>query len=319
MVVYDEEFEQGAEASTTATQAWENFLASLTGTYTHVTISGSVDPTGIRCSDPYAVNELARALNTNTAVSVRCNDDQQCVSRYWNTGSCINSLELNSLNFNTVCTCPNMKSTLGYIVRPKMGTSNPNWGGTGITGNACSQESQNLRVVFHSLPTPSPTGSPTSLCPPPVPSGTPVVFEMLFEQGKGATTAAKLAWDCFLASLTGTTYSQVTISGSEDPTGVTCSDPTVVAQLAIALNTNAAVSVQCNSRSWNTGICSGSSLEFNSVLPGETGVCSNYCRGSVVRPGVGGANPYNPNWGGTGDGPGTACVAVTQTIRVEFS
>jgi len=82
--------------------------------------------------------------------------------------------------------------------------------------------------------------------------------------------------------------------------------------LANALNTNAAVSVTCNSRTWNTGSCEDG-LELNSY-PGT--VCETFCECPpvgyyVVRPNIG-----NSNWGGIGT---ATCGAASQTIRVEFS
>jgi len=137
-----------------------------------------------------------------------------------------------------------------------------------------------------------------------------VVFDEEFVQGQTASAAVKQAWDNFLASLTGSTYTQVTISGSEDSTGVTCSDPAKVNQLACALNTNAAVSVSCNGRTWNF-YAAGTSLEFNSNQLGDTSgnVCQN--TGYTVRPKIG-----NGDWGSAGGG---TCNAPSQSIRVEFS
>jgi len=141
-------------------------------------------------------------------------------------------------------------------------------------------------------------------------SNTDGVFDEQLVQGQTASPAAQLAWDKYLASLTGT-YTQVTISGSLDPTGVTCSDPVAVNQLANALNTDAPVSVQCNGRTWNTGDCGGGeSTEFNSRQLGDTRVCA--CgAGYVVRPKAG-----NSNWGGAGT---ATCGAASQSLRVEFS
>ena len=138
-MVYDESFVAGQIASAAAQQAWDCFLASLTpGTYTQVTISGSLDSTGVTCCDSTAVNALANALSTNTAVSVECN------CRTWNTGSTAGSLEFNSspLGVGGVDSCPNP----GYVVRPK--NSSSNWGGAG-TGTCFGQNpSQSLRVEF---------------------------------------------------------------------------------------------------------------------------------------------------------------------------
>ena len=136
-----------------------------------------------------------------------------------------------------------------------------------------------------------------------------MVFDEQFIQGQTPSAAVGQAWDNFLASLT-ETYTQVTISGSEDLTGVTCSDPVAVNQLAIALNSNAAVSVECNSRTWNTGSC-GDSLELNSNPAGDATVCDCANPGYVVRPTIG-----SEHWGSVG---GDTCNGVDQTLLVEFS
>jgi len=132
-------------------------------------------------------------------------------------------------------------------------------------------------------------------------SNTDGVFDELFFSG-GASVAVQQAWDNFLASLTGT-YTQVTFSGSLDPTGVTCNDPTDVNALANALNTNAEVSVQCNGRTWTTDPGCGGELSVD-------GKCNCSASNYAVRP-----KYRNSSWGGIG----LTCNAAGQTIRVEFS
>jgi len=165
-------------------------------------------------------------------------------------------------------------------------------------------------VTTSASTTPQATTQPTSgFCP--VTSGTSELYCEQFVSGQTPSATVQQAWDTFQASLTGT-YNQVTISGSEDSTGVTCSDPVAVNQLAIALNTNAAVSVQCNGRTWSIiGCGTAGSLP----LPPELSVggacqCSN--PGYSVRPKIGSSG----NWGGAGT---ATCGAGDQTIRVEFS
>ena len=120
--------------------------------------------------------------------------------------------------------------------------------------------------------------------------------------------------------MTGSTYTQVTISGSLDPTGVTCSDPAIVNGLANVLNTksgveyrwseDAVVSVTCNSRTWNTCFCNGV-FEFSShQAENLCGTCSN--PGYVVRPNIDGSI-----WGGAGTA--TCEPHPSQILRVEFS
>ena len=318
--LYCEQFVQGQAASPAVEQAWDTFQASLTGTYSQVTISGSLDSTGVTCSDPVAVNQLANALNTNAAVSVECN------GRTWNNKYGGTSFEFNSnpLGNTSVGSCPNP----GYVVRPKIG--NHNWGGSG--GRTCGAADQTLLVEFIKAP---PSSSPSkevsctfsddnhmsnlsystnllillimNISQPtqgPSQTNTDGVFDEQFVSGQAVSPAVQLAWDNFLASLTGT-YTQVTFSGSLDPTGVTCSDPTAVNALANALNTNAAVSVQCNGRTWSTSPSCGGDFSAGKACDCN----SDY----AVRTkfGVG-----NTSWGGI---DGKTCNAASQTIRVEFS
>ena len=129
--VFDEQFVSGQGASPAVQLAWDNFLASLTGTYTQVTLSGSLDPTGVTCSDPTAVNALANALNTNAAVSVECN------GRTWSTSPSCGG----DFSAGRACDCNS-----DYAVRTKFGVGNTSWGG--IDGKTCGAADQTIRVEF---------------------------------------------------------------------------------------------------------------------------------------------------------------------------
>lgn len=109
-------------------------------------------------------------------------------------------------------------------------------------------------------------------------------------------------------------YVYCKISGSLNTTGATCSDPTVVAQLATALNAGNELTVSCGGILWRVGAycqssCgnAGEDIEFNAANTGND--C--YCSGDLtLRPCIG-----NSNWGSIGVG---GCGAPTQTMRVEF-
>ncbi len=130
------------------------------------------------------------------------------------------------------------------------------------------------------------------------------VFEADFVQGQ-PSPAQCTDWQAFQAELVPQDYTLLTVSGSNDPDGVTCSDPDAIAAIAAALNTGGTLSIACDGRTWNVGACGGGSeLSAN----GSTCQCTN--PGHIVRPCIG-----NLNWGGVN---GPTCSAASQTLRVEF-
>jgi hypothetical protein len=113
------------------------------------------------------------------------------------------------------------------------------------------------------------------------------------------------AWTSFVSQLTVRSYTLLTLCGTNDPIGVTVTDTTVIASIALALRTSTAYGpVTTNSRSWAVGSCGG-----GYELSASGSVC--YCvTGYNVRPCIG-----NYNWGGIN---GATCLAGTQTITVVF-
>ncbi len=118
-------------------------------------------------------------------------------------------------------------------------------------------------------------------------------------------------WLSFRAGLPAGGVFSITVSGSQDPTGITCSDPAAAQQLANAMRDSVTTSVSCAGNTWeiNAGLCltgcatSENALEI-SVNSGNCGCSGPYS----VRPGIG-----NSNWGGIA---GTSCGAQTQTMTV---
>jgi hypothetical protein len=111
------------------------------------------------------------------------------------------------------------------------------------------------------------------------------------------------AWNDFLDNqLTNGTYSSITMSGTFDPTGVTCSDPAAATQICQALHNRSFASVFCDGRAWNVGSCGGTELSV------DTGIC--FCSGlsRTVRPCTGGNV-----WGGVNT---STCDAPSQTMTV---
>jgi hypothetical protein len=133
-LAFGESFTQNVTPAAAQCQAWNAFRASLVGTYSVVTISGSADPAGVSCSGA-AADTLCQALRTTsgsapdgqTVVSVDCD------GRTWSVGLCgaPDSVELSAkpLGDASVCVCGT-----AHTARPCLG--NPNWGGAGT--NTCS-------------------------------------------------------------------------------------------------------------------------------------------------------------------------------------
>ncbi|MBK6534025.1 MAG: hypothetical protein IPF99_31955 [Deltaproteobacteria bacterium] len=134
--------------------------------------------------------------------------------------------------------------------------------------------------------------------------GATVTYSQSF--ATGVTPAAQCtAWNTFRASLTGT-YDRVTIRGSLDGVGVSCTGPSANT-LCQALRNNTVVSgLSCGGRTWNVGNCAVSGYASEISANGDTCNCSS---GYVVRPCIG-----NLNWGGVN---GATCNGAGQTMVVE--
>ncbi len=131
-IIYSQAFTSGATPTTQCT-AWDTFRASLTGTYTSITLSGSNDTTGRTCTGAGA-NTLCQALHNKTAVSAL-----SCGGYTWNAYlTCSTDVELSA--DGTVCSCT---ASPAYDVRPCI--ANLNWGG--VKTVSCSAPSQTLTVT----------------------------------------------------------------------------------------------------------------------------------------------------------------------------
>ncbi len=119
-------------------------------------------------------------------------------------------------------------------------------------------------------------------------------------------------WRSYRASLPTSGVTSITVSGSQDPVGRTCSDPAVAQQIVDAMRTQTTLTVECGGNIWRVnsggGCQTGCALPDNDlVLSVGGGICgcgSTY----VLRPGIG-----NENWGGI---TGSSCFSPTQTMTV---
>jgi hypothetical protein len=71
-----------------------------------------------------------------------------------------------------------------------------------------------------------------------------------FVTGVAPPPSACTSWDTWRAGL-GTTYTRVTIRGTFNAAGISCTNPAVVNGLATALRTGANFSMSCDGRVWS--------------------------------------------------------------------
>ncbi len=144
-------------------------------------------------------------------------------------------------------------------------------------------------------------------------------YSETFTNGQGyfAGSSQYDNWASFRAALPATGMSDITVKGSLDAVGRTCSDPVKAQQIADAIragatgvaNSTATLSINCDGFLWQTGSCSGNINDPNNLAlsVGPGGICSCDTK-YTVRPGI-----LNGNWGGVG---GATCGAPTQTLTV---
>jgi hypothetical protein len=91
----------------------------------------------VTCSDPTIATQIAAALRNNTDLNVTCN------GRIW-------SLCANRYNgefwIDPPAQCSPNNCPTGYIIRPCIGNTNPNWGG--LNTATCSAPTQTMQVTF---------------------------------------------------------------------------------------------------------------------------------------------------------------------------
>lgn len=140
-----------------------------------------------------------------------------------------------------------------------------------------------------------------------------VVYEEDFvtSESYSAGSAQYDNWVTFTGQLGTGVWRSITLSGSNDTTGLSCSDPAVVTQIAAALaDTSASESFSCEGNDWNVGECS---IEGGAGTPRALGVNQGACscgNGYSLRPAI-----ANSNWGGINS---LTCSGPSQTMRLEL-
>lgn len=127
-----------------------------------------------------------------------------------------------------------------------------------------------------------------------------VRYSERFNGGQRASAQCR-RWRTFRSQLSGS-FSSVTIKGSRNPNGVTCSNPSAATRLCRTLRSGGSTSVNCSGRNWRVGTCGGIELSA------EGSICSCPSNAFIVRPCI-----SNSNWGGAGT---RTCGGPTQTLEV---
>jgi len=139
-----------------------------------------------------------------------------------------------------------------------------------------------------------------------------VTYSDSFLYGTTPTTQCS-KWTSFRNSISATTtYSKITISGSLDTTGSSCTGSganTLCQAIRTGTSTMTAVFVVCDGKTWSVCGCGGSTtdqgVEVNDV--GAACSCATASSSHTVRPCI-----NNINWGGIG----MSCTAASQTLTV---
>ena len=116
----------------------------------------------------------------------------------------------------------------------------------------------------------------------------PIIWTDTFTHGVTNNSTQISNWNAFVASLTSRNYTNVTIKGTFDTTGRTCTNPVVATALANALNTNTNYisPSTCNGDIWHNCATHGFGGEVWLNPPSS---CSggNCPTGYMIRPGIG--------------------------------
>ena len=144
-ISYSRFFEQGVSYSETDSNwiAWEDFVDALypDNEYYSLTISGSYDTVGYTISDPEIVAEIASALHNREEAEWVVDDIRWAICN-WGEENSQQEFWVDSPGLCSGSNCPEP----GYIIRPKIGSGNSNWGG--INTATCGGPDQVMTLTF---------------------------------------------------------------------------------------------------------------------------------------------------------------------------
>jgi hypothetical protein len=133
-----------------------------------------------------------------------------------------------------------------------------------------------------------------------------VNYTGMFQQGQSSPQQCA-DWQTFQTALVTGPYSTITINGSLDMMGVSCTQAGPADQLCQALHNHQNTSVFCDGRTWQVGV-----NQCNQDMQLTATGCTCCCDGSpsyILRPCI-----ANNNWGNVG--PSGSCNAPSQTMNV---
>ena len=139
--------------------------------------------------------------------------------------------------------------------------------------------------------------------------GDGLVYEELFTTGVTPTFQCDSWIDAKSRLADG--YTEVTLSGSADPVGVSCTDPAVVDALVTAIRDGGELDLACDAHQWT--YCPGYGGGEGELFIDAREACDPAncpSPGFVLRP-----CQENDNWGGAGT---NTCGGPTQTLRFEL-
>jgi hypothetical protein len=219
------------------------------------------------------VQAMANALRTGGSGTWTCDGNT------WDIGLCGTASYAIGAN-GADCSC----LTPDWVARPCI--NNSNWGG--VNTASCSSPSQTITVEF----------CPSSSCD---------TYSEAFVNGSTAT-AQCTTWNSWRAGLATSGYSTVTMSGTYDTTGITCSDPTTAQAIADAVRTATSGSWTCDGHTWylcGTRYSGELWIDAPSLCSGSN--CPN--PGYLMR-----ACISNANWGGVNTATCTSNPSQTMTL-----
>jgi hypothetical protein len=169
-------------------------------------------------------------------------------------------------------------------------------------GNACTADACDAGTGVSHIPLPDGTTcAGRGVCQAGECSVKGTVFSEDFVQFQSAPAQCD-SWNDFLSNqLVDGSYGSVTLSGTFDTTGVTCSDPNAATQICQALHHNSFTSVFCDGRFWRVGQCDSAEISV------DGSICSCDFGTHDVRPCTG------TSWGGIN---GDTCSPPSQNLTV---
>jgi hypothetical protein len=133
-------------------------------------------------------------------------------------------------------------------------------------------------------------------------------YSEYFTNGLTPTTQCT-NWTAYRAGLATSGYTTLTISGTYDTTGITCSDPTAVQAIANAMRTNTTGTWSCAGHQWHYCNRGGTYNELWLDPPSSCSGSNCPSPGYLVRPCIG-----NYNWGGVNTATCTSNPSQTMTV-----